>query len=1073
MNGSDSGSKRLHEQDAAGSSADPSTKRLRLDEDAGNASGELSSEELAKQKRREKLEAWRREKEAAAAAAAAAAPVTATTAAAPAVAASIGPAVSLGKVQPAPAAPAMTISIGGLARPGAQAPSVFGLSGAKPATIRASVFGNDNDDDDDDDGSGSAALSTLTLGAAHRARKSKLAKLDLNADDDESNSLPAATTNAQKQGNSLAEQSNANPTGSGAVAQPMDVAKAFSNGAVNKQQGDDDLDAYMMNVQATVRELNIRKESGQPATAAATAMTLDSELQSADQLEADDAALIFGHGDNEDLQEKARNVTAKKKELGAVDHSKIVYPEFSKNFYKEVPELARMTELEVKQYRRELENIKVKGDQPPRPIKNWSQCGVNALTLKILTDKCKFEKPTPIQAQAVPAVMSGRDLIAIAKTGSGKTLAFVLPMIRHILAQPPLSADDGPIGLILTPTRELAVQTYTECKRFAAPNQLRTVCLYGGSAITEQIADLKRGAEIIVCTPGRMIDMLTANSGRVTNLRRVTYLVLDEADRMFDMGFEPQVMRIVNNIRPARQTVLFSATFPRSMETLAYKILHHSPLQIIVGGRSIVSKEIDQHVLVIPEAEKYLRLLELLGVWQEEGSVIVFVERQEAADMLLKSLYASGYPCLSLHAGLDQGDREETLIAFKAGDVRLLIATSVAARGLDVKELKLVVNYDAPNHYEDYVHRVGRTGRAGRKGTSYTFLTPEQGRFAGDILNALQLSGANVPEELKQLKEQYEADVKSGKAKGGKFSVRKGKGFGFTDEENNKANALKNMQKAAMGLGESDDEDSGPSASTPSTNSALAASASAGGDDDDGPDALDEEIERKLNASRISSGAPAPSAAPATATSAPAATGQVNKEALAAIVSSVSNRIAAASGGGESAAVPVSVSAAAERARQIAASIGRRLPTAAGSATGDAANPAAAMAAAAASAAPPPPALMAVAPVLQFIEHLEINDFPQRARWRVTQKEAVSAISELSGAALTPRGVFIGPGKVPGPNEKKLYIVIEADNDFAVQKAKTEIKRIIREELAREADNALQNRNLGGSTNAPGRYSVL
>lgn len=318
--------------------------------------------------------------------------------------------------------------------------------------------------------------------------------------------------------------------------------------------------------------------------------------------------------------------------------------------------------------------------------------------------KLKFEKPTPIQCQAVPAIMSGRDLIGIAKTGSGKTLAFILPMFRHILDQPALDDGDGPIAIIMAPTRELCMQIGKDIRKFSKPLGLHPVCVYGGTGISEQIADLKRGAEIIVCTPGRMIDMLAANNGRVTNLRRVTYIVLDEADRMFDMGFEPQVMRIIDNIRPDRQTVMFSATFPRQMEALARRILK-KPIEVIVGGRSVVCKDVEQHVAILEDDAKFFKLLELLGNYQEHGSIIVFVDKQENADILLKDLMKASYPCLNLHGGIDQYDRDSTIVDFKSGRVRLLIATSVAARGLDVKDLILVVNYDVPNHYEDYVHR--------------------------------------------------------------------------------------------------------------------------------------------------------------------------------------------------------------------------------------------------------------------------------------------------------------------------------------------------------------------------------
>ena len=192
---------------------------------------------------------------------------------------------------------------------------------------------------------------------------------------------------------------------------------------------------------------------------------------------------------------------------------------------------------------------------------------------------------------------------------------------------------------------------------------------------------------------------------KVTNLQRVTYLVLDEADRMFDMGFEPQVMRVIDNCRPDRQTVMFSATFPRLMEGLARRILIKC-VEVQVGGRSIVAKEIEQHVEVIEEDNKFLKLLEVLGRYIDRGSCLVFVDKQEHADGLLKDLMNASYTsCASLHGGIDQYDRDSTITSFKQGKIQILVATSVAARGLDVKDLILVVNYDCPNHYEDYVHR--------------------------------------------------------------------------------------------------------------------------------------------------------------------------------------------------------------------------------------------------------------------------------------------------------------------------------------------------------------------------------
>lgn len=438
-----------------------------------------------------------------------------------------------------------------------------------------------------------------------------------------------------------------------------------------------------------------------------------------------------------------------------VDHAQIEYPPFRKNFYIESPEIAKLTEGEVKELRKALDGIKCRGKDVPTPIKTWYQAGLSQKVLEVIK-KCGYGAPMAIQAQALPVIMSGRDCIGIAKTGSGKTLAFVLPLLRHAKDQPELEEGDGMIGLVMAPTRELVMQIGKDCKKFAKAMGLVTVCVYGGSGVAAQIGELKRGAHIVVCTPGRMIDILATSGGRCTNLRRVTYLVLDEADRMFDMGFEPQarsahwscsscflggpgaelsrsvwvrislsllpllrsplsqIKRIIANTRPDRQTVMFSATFPHAMEQLARAALNN-PVEIQVGGRSVVNPDIDQIIEIRPEEDRFLRLLELLGEWYEQGKIIIFVHTQEKCDSLFRDLLRSGYPCLSLHGGKEQTDRECTIADFKSDVCNILVATSVAARGLDVKELRLVVNFDVPNHHEDYVHRVGRTGRAGQK----------------------------------------------------------------------------------------------------------------------------------------------------------------------------------------------------------------------------------------------------------------------------------------------------------------------------------------------------------------------
>merc|ERR1719199_1106862 len=270
-----------------------------------------------------------------------------------------------------------------------------------------------------------------------------------------------------------------------------------------------------------------------------------------------------------------------KKELPPVDHDKIEYMPFKKNFYIECKEITGLKPHEVEAVRKTEGDIKVPGKYCPKPIKTFFQAGLSDTICKVL-ERREFEKPFPIQMQAIPALMCGRDVIGIAETGSGKTLAFLLPLFRHILDQPPLRNEDGPIGLIIGPTRELCQQITGEVGKFSKHVNLRMVACYGGSSLGEQLSQLKRGTEMLVATPGRLIDVLTISSGKVTNLRRVTYLVVDDADRMFDMGFEQQIAGVLRNVRPDRQVALFSATMPPHIQGLAKKLLH-KPIEVTVG----------------------------------------------------------------------------------------------------------------------------------------------------------------------------------------------------------------------------------------------------------------------------------------------------------------------------------------------------------------------------------------------------------------------------------------------------------------------------------------------------------
>ncbi|MCD9640612.1 DEAD-box ATP-dependent RNA helicase 42 [Datura stramonium] len=717
--------------------------------------------------------------------------------------------------------------------------------------------------------------------------------------------------------------------------------------------------------------------------------------------------------DDEEFMKRVKKTKAEK--LSLVDHSKIEYPPFRKNFYIEVKEISRMSAEEVSAYRKQLE-LKIHGKDVPKPIKTWHQTGLSSKMLDTIK-KLNYEKPMSIQAQALPVIMSGRDCIGIAKTGSGKTLAFVLPMLRHIKDQPPLMSGDGPIGLIMAPTRELVQQIHSDIKKFARVMGLSCVPVYGGSGVAQQISELKRGAEIVVCTPGRMIDILCTSGGKITNLRRVTYLVMDEADRMFDMGFEPQITRIVQNTRPDRQTVLFSATFPRQVEILARKVLN-KPVEIQVGGRSVVNKDITQLVEVRPESDRFLRLLELLGEWYEKGKILIFVHTQEKCDALFRDLLKHGYPCLSLHGAKDQTDRESTISDFKSNVCNLLIATSIAARGLDVKELELVINYDVPNHYEDYVHRVGRTGRAGKKGCAITFISEDDARYAPDLLKALQLSEQVVPDDLKALADSFMAKVNQGleQAHGTGYG---GSGFKFNEEEDEVRRAAKKAQAKEYGFEEdksdSEDEDEGIR--------------KAGGD--------------------LSQQAALAQAAALVAAS---------KASMASAATPVSAGPLLLPNGGLPVALPGVLGINLPGATAVAA--GNGLPVGSNDVTARATALAAAL-----NLQHNLAKIQADAMPEHYEAELEINDFPQNARWKVTHKETLGPISEWTGAAITTRGQYVPPGKVPGFGERKLYLFIEGPTEQSVKRAKAELKRVLE-------DITMQASSLPGSAQ-PGRYSVV
>jgi ATP-dependent RNA helicase DDX5/DBP2 len=427
---------------------------------------------------------------------------------------------------------------------------------------------------------------------------------------------------------------------------------------------------------------------------------------------------------------------------------------FQKNFYTEHRSVTDLSQKEVEEIRRNNNIVVSSHSKVPKPVTSFEQMQLPDSISQTLAG-LGFTAPTPIQMQGVPVALSGCDLIGLAETGSGKTLAFVLPAIVHIQAQPRLERGDGPIALVLAPTRELACQILAETQKFIRGTGIRPACCYGGVPKGQQARDLRYGAELVIATPGRLIDFLTDGTHAAqTNLRRVTYLVLDEADRMLDMGFEPQVRKIVADIRPDRQTLLWSATWPKEVQSLARDLCREEPVQITVGSAGKKANDrITQHIIVCEESEKSERLKTLLEtIIDGTSKIIIFTDTKRGADQLQRSLRSQGVSALAIHGDKTQQERDWTLDQFKKGRCLVLIATDVASRGLDVKDVMYVVNYDFPKQIEDYIHRIGRTGRGGSSGVAYSiFNRGDNSRLATDLIKVLRDCKQDIPADLEAM----------------------------------------------------------------------------------------------------------------------------------------------------------------------------------------------------------------------------------------------------------------------------------------------------------------------------------
>jgi len=454
--------------------------------------------------------------------------------------------------------------------------------------------------------------------------------------------------------------------------------------------------------------------------------------------------------ENEELSEEEEMETLKKRKtidnLEPLESQSFSNQPFRKDFWSDTSTRFDSTEQTSKLKRIE-KNIKVLGECPG-PIDSFSESRLPETLLGVIKE-VGYDQPTPIQAQAIPAILYGCNVIGIAQTGSGKTAAYALPMIRHVWAQPRPKRRQGPLALVTAPTRELAQQIASEVRKLGASKfGLRVVLTVGGAPKYEQIKALREGLDILVGTPGRIIDLIKSKG---CNLQQVTFLVLDEADRMLDLGFEPQVRSILGQIRPDRQVCLFSATFRNRVQQLVRETIAET-VRITIGEAGSANDDIEQVVkFVSSEEEKIAWLNQHLPHFLEQGNVIIFVATRASCASLTNQLRLQNIATCAIHGETSQEDRDGFLKLFRSGDVRLLVSTDLASRGLDIEQIHTVINYETPKNIEWYIHRIGRTGRAGRKGTAYTLLTGKDKTFARELAKYFRGRKQTIPDDLERL----------------------------------------------------------------------------------------------------------------------------------------------------------------------------------------------------------------------------------------------------------------------------------------------------------------------------------
>eukprot|EP01112_Ceratiomyxa_fruticulosa_P009619 TRINITY_DN251_c0_g1_i1.p1 TRINITY_DN251_c0_g1~~TRINITY_DN251_c0_g1_i1.p1 ORF type:complete len:623 (+),score=135.93 TRINITY_DN251_c0_g1_i1:297-2165(+) len=466
--------------------------------------------------------------------------------------------------------------------------------------------------------------------------------------------------------------------------------------------------------------------------------------------------------------------------------------EIGKSTYKEHPEIKKLDETVIREFHT-TQQITLEGTDIPRPIMDFEHAPFPRSIIELL--KSQFSAPTPIQAQSWPVALSGRDMVGVSQTGSGKTLGFILPALASAKEQmeknPPISSSyAGPSAIVLCPTRELARQITDEAHKFLAPFKLRIGCVYGGDHKYSQTQYIRQySPQIIVATPGRLIDLLEE---RVLKLSRCTYLVLDEADRMLDMGFEPQIRSILSQVRPDRQTLMWSATWPKEIRNLASEFFTN-PIKITVGSLDLAANpNVQQNVHIIEHPDQKMKLLlNVIENRKGKGKFLIFCQTKSSTETLMDQLYENRIKGIDvIHGDKNQAQRTRTLYNFKTGHTPVLIATDVAARGIDVEDVTDVVNFEFPMAIENYVHRIGRTGRAGRKGSSHTFFDPSPNsiKLVPDLIDLIKKAGQNPSEDLLSLERLSKKFVGASSNSGGGNSYNKPRpSYNSNDSYSNKS----------------------------------------------------------------------------------------------------------------------------------------------------------------------------------------------------------------------------------------------------------------------------------------------